>query len=435
MGRGLARGIMRPRRVLFWIHLSAGVLASCVIFIMAITGVVLAFERQIVQWSDSRYRTNDVFTQPRIPIDVLAGNLKSTRGESFSTITLRSDPHSPVEFSYGRDRTVFMNPYTGKILGESHGIRALFVQVENIHRWLGMKTGNRSPGHSITSAATLIFLLLIMSGPFLWWPKTLSWTNLRKIVVFDFELSGRAFFWNLHNVLGIWCALPLFAIALSGVVMSYGWATNLVYRATGNKPPVLTQPAARTEAGHLSNDERASQIQRLAPDQQRGRKRGTIPETTHMGDSTPTPVATDSPVTLDILFNRAAEKVRDWRSITMRPGKGPETIFMIDAGDGGRPDLRSTLTLNRSTGEIVRWEPFSSYNSGRQLRTWFRFTHTGEAFGIPGEAIAALASASAAMLAFSGLTMSWMRFRKRRSAPGRSPLVQEQKPLCHPSGI
>ena len=101
------------------------------------------------------------------------------------------------------------------------------------------------------------------------------------------------------------------------------------------------------------------------------------------------------------------------------PGKNIETTFVIDAGEGGRPDLRSVLTLNRDTGEIMRWEPFSSYNAGRRLRTWFRFSHTGEAFGIPGEALAALASASAAMLAFSGLTMSWMRFRRRNNPDRR----------------
>ncbi len=401
---------MKVRRILFWIHLTAGTLAGCVIFVMSVTGAMLAFQRQIVQWSDSRYSIAGIFGETRIPIDVLANNLRSSRGADFSSITLRSDPHSPVEFSFGRDRVVFVNPYTGAILGESHSLRAFFGKVENIHRWLGVNAGIRSSGHAITGACTLIFLLLILSGPILWWPKQLTWANLQKIIIPCRGLSGRAFFWNLHNVLGIWCALPLFIVALSGAVMSYGWATNLVYRATGNQPPSQAPPAGvRLQESSTSHSDQ-SRTPHVAAAQERPGAR----------NSKPTSVGPDAPVPLDMLFNVASRKVRDWWSITMRtsPGKNVATTLVIDAGDGGRPELRSVLTLNRNTGETIRWEPFSSYNAGRRLRTWFRFTHTGEAFGIPGEALAALASASAAMLAFSGLTMSWMRFR-RRSNPER----------------
>ena len=73
-----------------------------------------------------------------------------------------------------------------------------------------------------------------------------------------------------------------------------------------------------------------------------------------------------------------------WRTITVRLASpsDPNLAFSIDSGNGGRPDKRSQLTLNRKTGAEVRWEPFSSYNSGRQLRAWIRFTHTGEAGGL-----------------------------------------------------
>ena len=52
---------MKVRRILFWIHFSAGTLAGCVIFAMSVTGVMLAFQRQIVQWPDSRYRIAGIF--------------------------------------------------------------------------------------------------------------------------------------------------------------------------------------------------------------------------------------------------------------------------------------------------------------------------------------------------------------------------------------
>jgi uncharacterized iron-regulated membrane protein len=38
------------RKTVFWIHLSCGVAAGLVIGMMSVTGVLLAFERQIVAW-------------------------------------------------------------------------------------------------------------------------------------------------------------------------------------------------------------------------------------------------------------------------------------------------------------------------------------------------------------------------------------------------
>ena len=32
-------------------------------------------------------------------------------------------------------------------------------------------------------------------------------------------------------------SLPLFLIVITGVIMSYAWANNLLYRMTGNPPP------------------------------------------------------------------------------------------------------------------------------------------------------------------------------------------------------
>lgn len=40
------------RKTLFWLHLPVGVAAGLFIFIMAATGVVLSFERQITEFID-----------------------------------------------------------------------------------------------------------------------------------------------------------------------------------------------------------------------------------------------------------------------------------------------------------------------------------------------------------------------------------------------
>ena len=61
---------------------------------------------------------------------------------------------------------------------------------------------------------------------------------------------------------------------------------------------------------------------------------------------------------------------------------------------------------------LVEWVPFTSLNMGRQIRTWLRWIHTGEAAGWFGQLIAGVASAGAVVLVWTGLSLAWRRFRR-----------------------
>ena len=111
------------------------------------------------------------------------------------------------------------------------------------------------------------------------------------------------------------------------------------------------------------------------------------------------------------MWVQAEQKVPDWKIITFRPPASARAPiqFQIDSGDGDQPQLRGQLTFDRKTGEVARWEPFGSNSPGRRLRTWLRFSHTGEAFGIPGETVAAIASAGAVVLVWTGISLAIRR--------------------------
>jgi uncharacterized iron-regulated membrane protein len=361
---------MKPRRILFWIHLSAGVVAGIVIFIMSVTGVILAYERQIMRWANREYRVEST-TQQKLSTTEILAKLKNTP----TAITFRSESGAAVEISFGRDRILFLNPYSGVALGESRSLPTFFTRVENIHRWQGVSDANRPTGRAITGASNFAFFILVCTGPFIWWPKDWGWANLKKIILFRRGLGGRALYWNWHNVFGAWCVVPLFIIVLSGVIMSYGWANNLLYRLTGNEPPAPPQSASSQQKPQGEGKPRSD----LAPQ--------------------------ESPFEKIVA---AAEQVPQWQSITVRisPARGPLSVT-ADQGNG-RPDLRSQFMLDPKTGE-VRQETFSSYNSGRRLRTWARFSHTGEAGGFLGQTIAAVVAAAASLLVFTGITLSIKR--------------------------
>ncbi|HLX44375.1 MAG TPA: PepSY-associated TM helix domain-containing protein [Bryobacteraceae bacterium] len=391
---------MSLRKALFWTHLAAGCVAGIVILVMSVTGVLLAYERQITAWVDRGFRSAPPSPGTnRLPIETLLENVATRNPGLPSAITVRSDPAAPAEVGFGRDHVFLVDVYTGDVLGESSpGARSFFQKVENWHRWLGASNDHRAAGRAITGACNFAFLILVVTGPFLWMPRRWSWQNIKNISLFRGGLSGKARDFNWHNVTGIWCAVPLFLIVLSGVVMSYPWANNLLYRLTGSQAPVPS------EAG------------------QRQTKQGGRPrqgERARRGEPAPANAAG-----LNLLWGRAEQQVPGWRSVTLRfppSGQGPMT-FAIDTGNGGRPDQRSQLTLDARTGDIVRWEPFASYNAGRRLRGWFRFLHTGEAGGIAGQTIAGIASAGGALLVWTGL---WLAARRLLRWKKRSRLAPE----------
>jgi uncharacterized iron-regulated membrane protein len=385
---------MSLRKIVFWLHLTAGCLAGGVILIMSVTGVLLAYERQITRWPDRGFRSTATGAV-RLPMeDMLARAIEQNQAPP-TTVVLRADPWAPAEVSFGRDHVLLVDTYSGAVLGEaSPGIRAFFQRMEAWHRWLGASNENRAMGRAITGACNFLFLLLVVSGPFLWIPRKWLWRNVRAVAWFRGGLSGKARDYNWHNVIGLWCAVPLFLIVLSGVVMSYPWANNLLYRMTGNEPPAQGGGQggnANARSGRGSRDDAGRAPNLVGP---------------------------------NALWTRAEQQVPGWQSLTLRlqpSGRGPAT-FTIDTGNGGRPDQRSQLTLNRGTAEVVRWEPFSSYNAGRQLRSWFRFLHTGEAGGIAGETIAGIASTGATVLVWTGIWLACRRLvrsrKRKREANG-----------------
>jgi uncharacterized iron-regulated membrane protein len=386
----------RLRKVIFWCHLPVGVVAGIIVLIMSVTGVLLAYERQITAWADSRNCQEVLPSRDgiRLPVETLLAKVNEEQlNAPPSALTLRSDTVAPAAVSFTGGRTIFINPYTGEILGEgSRGVRDFFRIITDWHRWLGARGENRAVARAITGACNLGFLFLVISGFYLWWPRKWAWSQVRRVIWFKRGLPGKARDFNWHNVIGFWSVIPLFIVVLSAVVISYTWASNLVYSLAGETPPSPRGAAAQAPGNAYMR----------------------------LGDLEG----------LDQRWIRAEQQVEGWQSISLRlPSSADQDLtFTIDQGNGGQPHKRAQLTLSRKSGEVVRWEPFSSYTPGRKTRTLLRFAHTGEAGGIVGQAIAGLASCGGAVLVWTGLALACRRFRawSVRIRSGESTLTADQ---------
>src|ERR1051326_3273461 len=103
------------RKILFWSHLTAAVIAAAMILVMCVTGVLLTFERQMLDWADrGNARVLPPSGRGRLPLT----DLIAKSGGTPAAIVVRSDPAEPVEFTMGRDRTIYVDPYTGAVTGQ-----------------------------------------------------------------------------------------------------------------------------------------------------------------------------------------------------------------------------------------------------------------------------------------------------------------------------
>jgi uncharacterized iron-regulated membrane protein len=377
------------RSVLFWLHLACGVVAGVVILVMSVTGVLLTYQRQITAWADTRgYRIEPA--SQRLPADALLRRVAESRPDlSPTALVIRSEPASPASFTIGTGRQLFVDPYTGKILGEGNGqgVRAFFRVAVEWHRYVAASGANRPLGRAVTGASNLAFLFIVTSGLFLWWPRSWTWSTVRNITWFKGGLRGKARDFNWHNTIGFWSAIPLAIIVAGGVVISYPWATALVYRAYGETPPPPAGSAVR------GGEPRAGGV----------RVEG---------------------LPIDMMVATAAARMAGWKaiSIALPAPTASHVVMTLDSGDGGQPQKRATLTLDRQTGAPIRWEPFSSQSSGRRARTWLRFAHTGEVYGLLGQTFAGLVTAGSTVLVWTGLALALRRFARwrRRSSDAMS---------------
>ena len=228
------------RRFVFWMHLAAGVSAGLVILIMSVTGVILAYEKQIVRWADGVSGPPLTPGQARLPIDEVIARAGAVQaGVTAGAVTVRRQVDAPVEVNFGQKGTVFVHAYTGEILGTgSARTRAFFRSVMEWHRWIALKDARRATGKAITGVSNLVFLFIVLSGFYLWWPRAWTWTQFRQVLWFRRGLPGKARDFNWHHVIGLLVFMPLAAIVWSGVGdFGYPWASDLTFRMAGETPP------------------------------------------------------------------------------------------------------------------------------------------------------------------------------------------------------
>jgi len=430
---------MAFRKIIFWLHLIAGVVAGVVIFIMSATGVALAFEKEIVAWAERDVRRVTPPTPDARPLglEVLHAKLREQRpGERPTVITLEADPNLAVAAGYGRTNAFYLDPYSGAIREQgAQKTRAFLQTMIAWHRFLGAGEERRAIGKAITGACNVAFLFLAVSGLYLWWPR--QWTKrvLGAVGLMSFKLSGKARDFNWHNVVGLWCAPVLIVLTATAMPISYRWAGDLIYKMTGTTPPpqgggpggasatTVEVPTPPPGSKPLGLEAMFAVAQKEFPQWQqisyraaggRGASGGRPAERVTNASNT------NAAVTMTTNAPTAKPERGERRGDGQREGRGLAQPVTLSIKTQNQWPLFATtqITLDPYTGNILQRERFGDQNLGRQVRSWTRFLHTGEALGVVGKALAALASVGALLLVWTGLALTWRRFFSRQPKVG-----------------
>lgn len=406
---------MSLRKIAFWLHLVSGLVAGLVIAVMSFTGAVLAFEHEIVEWAERDVRRVEVPAGAQAkPLDGLLATFKEAHPDVRPAgVTVTADPRDAVAVSAGRDGTYYINQYTGDIREPAPTRTHDFMHLmEAWHRYLALSSDQRPYGKAITGACNLAFLFLALSGLWIWWPRRWTWSALKPSVWFA-GAKGKARDWNWHNVIGFWSLPILVVLTVSGAVIGYKWASDLVYRAAGEQPPA-PGPAQISEAPKFERPEGArrltlgavlARIQETNPGWETitlreglPRRRGA-PAAPAATNGTPAPAAAPQ-----------AESPRP---------SGPQPFSAtVAASDKSIVSGTTQLVLNPFTGENLSRLGYDDYTAGRKARTWLRYLHTGQALGWIGQLLAGLACVGGLFLVYTGFALSWRRFfpRKKQAA-------------------
>jgi uncharacterized iron-regulated membrane protein len=392
---------MKFRKVIFWLHLVCGVFSGIIVLIMSVTGVALTYQKQMTSWADKRmYRIQAASNAAPLPASALIKSFRQANPTASPiSLSLSSDPAMPATLTVPPNAATFMNPYTGEVLGEgSQTIRKFFRTMTDWHRWLALSGEKRGIGKAITGACNVAFLFLAVSGLYLWWPR--KWTKgiFRTIGWFRLGLKGNARDFNWHHVFGFWCLLPLILVIVSAVVISYPWASRLLFQMAGSEVAFQAGPPGAQRGGPPSGP---------GP-------RGTAPGRGPADERAP--LQLDG---IDRMMETIQKQSEGWKTVSVQLPtiKDKTTAFTVEKGFAGQPQLRSTLTVDNATGAIVRSEAFRDLDPGLKARLWMRFVHTGEYYGLSGQTIAGIASLAGVILVWTGVALTYRRFF---SSPKRS---------------
>lgn len=225
------------KKIVRQIHLWLSVPFGLIIALICFSGAMLVFENEVVELTRHElYYVKKVETVP-LSVDRLLEEVELTLPDSVSVtgISIFPDPERTWQVNLSRPHraSMYVDPYTGEIKGK-YERPAFFVTMFRLHRWLldSMRAEDGVFwGKMIVGFSTLLFVVVLISGIVIWWPRTRK--ALKNSLSISVGRGFRRFWYDLHVAGGMYALLFLLAMALTGLTWSFGWYRTGFYKVFG----------------------------------------------------------------------------------------------------------------------------------------------------------------------------------------------------------
>jgi len=375
------------KKILAFLHLWLGLASGLVIMVICLTAAIWSFSPEIEGLQSFRHVTPQ--DKPYLPVTRLRAIAnQQLPGKKVQRLTFDAKDKAAIAELYAEDYyyAVYINPYNGQVLKVRDEDHTFFRQVILGHYslWLG------DIGREIVKWATLIFLIMLISGIVLWWPKNKAARKQR----FKIKLgtSPKRLNYDLHNVLGFYCAWIIVFAALTGVVWMFDWASKAEYfiASGGQQQKVYSEPVSVKRSPGIP-------MQRVG---------------------------------LDSLYN--AVRTQYGNKAEMAIVEFPETdssaigIAMFPRsntfynGDYLFFDQYTMLPLTPTY-----WGKYEDANGGDKLSRMNYDMHIGNILGFPGRVAMFLAVLVGASLPVTGFYIWWGRKKKKKAAAKKRPRLNK----------
>ncbi|WP_162344064.1 PepSY-associated TM helix domain-containing protein [Cyclobacterium salsum] len=382
---------MRLKNYIRKMHLWLGLSSGLVVFIVAVTGCLYAFQSEIQDLLQPYRYVTPQETAVLPPSKIWEAADEALPDKHLHAVLYPKAERAAMAIYYSFEEHyyyfVYVNPYTGMVQKVKDEYADFFRIILDGHFYLWLPP---EIGQPVVASFTLIFLVMVVSGLVLWWPK--KKVNLKQALKIRWNARWRRRNFDLHRVLGFYVMVFALIFALTGLVWGFSWFRDAVfYTTTGGKSFIeyytpLSDSIQVSEANTPAIDQVWAKMNRLYPD-------------------------------------------ADW--IEVHPAENEHGAIAANANPDAdtywKMDYRyfDQYSLEEITVDHV-WGRFPEAGFGEKLNRMNYDIHVGAIAGLPGKFLAFCLSALIASLPITGCMIWWGR-RKKPGKAGKETKVLNRK--------
>ena len=227
---------MKIKKTVGRIHLWLGFTTGLLVFIIAITGCIYAFQKEIQDLTQP-FRFVERQSKEFLPPSVLKAAAETRLPDKhIHAVQYLGPDRAAMVIYYNYEPNyyyylVYVNPYTAEVLKVKDMEADFFQFILNGHFYLWLPP---EIGQPVVASATLVFVVMLISGIILWLPRKKKDAKQRFRI--KWNARWRRVNYDLHNVLGFYTWTIAMIFSLTGLVWGFQWFAKGLYAVAGGIP-------------------------------------------------------------------------------------------------------------------------------------------------------------------------------------------------------